>query len=210
MMTRNEPTRTMIIVEIDELDWSIEALSAQLSLPEEKRVSRLQNARQRLSEVLDHVKAEIARAETLAQGKKAELDAAVDELKVQLALGQAEVEESLETQRQRFDRAVAEFEASTRTELVRLERSLEQYYEHARDRLRAELNAAAIRVREEKAHAGAAFTRRQAELRAELERHKLQLQAERQKREEKWHQFHQEVGPAIRQIGDAFNRLLHP
>lgn len=89
-----------------------------------------------------------------------------------------------------------------------MERSLEHYYEHARDRLKAELNAAAIRVREEKAHVGAAFARRKEELRSQLLRHKQLLEAERQRREEKWQQFQSDVRPAIREIGDAVNQLL--
>ncbi len=126
-----------------------------------------------------------------------------------MALGHAEIKESLEAQREKFERAVAQFDASARVELLRMERSLAQYYEHARDRLRAELNAAAIRVREEKAHAGEAFAWRQAELRAELERYRRQLEDERHRREEKWQQFQKELRPALQQIGDAFQKLLH-
>ncbi|GMU56464.1 MAG: hypothetical protein AMXMBFR33_56100 [Candidatus Xenobia bacterium] len=64
-------------------------------------------------------------------------------------------------------------------------------------------------MREEKAHAGEAFAWRQAELRAELERYRCQLEDERHRREEKWQQFQKELRPALQQIGDAFQKLLH-
>jgi uncharacterized protein YaaN involved in tellurite resistance len=192
-----------------------DALGAQLAAGKREAQERIERRMQALRESLDHLKAELERQGGLAEGSRKKLVEAIDELKVQIALGKADALDALEVQGKKIAGSIARFEAEADHQLAGAKEHLDAAYEavtrryvHACDALEAELEAAGERLKEEMAYHGVDLERHKRELNEKVTALKQQIAEQRKHYSEKWQQFQSEIEPGLTQIAKAFKSLF--
>jgi hypothetical protein len=192
-----------------------DALGAQLASGTHEAQERIERRMEGLRESLDHLKAELERQGGLADQSKKKLATAIDELKVQMALGKADALEALEAQISKIRESIAKFEADADHHLAGAKEHLDAAYEavtrryvHASDALQAELDAARERLSEEMAYHGVDLERHKRELNEKISVLKQQVAEQRKQYAEKWQQFQTELEPGLTQIAKAFKSLF--
>ncbi|MHB2018048.1 MAG: hypothetical protein ACYCW6_13945 [Candidatus Xenobia bacterium] len=193
-----------IEADLEMLQARVDSLEAQVSLPRQQATERLEQAKQRMRDALDDVKGEFSRQQSLAAEHRQKLAQAVDELKLQIALGKAETRDAIEAQSKTFESAVGSFEHVTAAEMSKTAHYLWEYYQQVRNRLEAEFDAANVRAREEMSNQ---WEKRKADLLGQVRHWREELEVERKKRAQKWEQFQGELKPALDQIAHAFKSL---
>lgn len=203
--------RSSIDTKLHALQAKTEALGAQLKLTEQKAAERIEHQKQALRDALDGLKTWIERQRDLADAQKQKLETAIDELKVQAALGKAEASDALEVQRKKISDGVAKFENECGAILHQLDaagQGIMRKYVETSDALDAEFEAAISRAKEEVAHRGAALDEHKRELNKKLEQLKLQIAEKRKELTEKWDRFQTELKPGLEQIAKAIKGLF--
>src|SRR5260370_41717655 len=98
MTGRIQQIRKSIDAKLDALQAQAEALDAQLASTKREAQQRIERQKQALRDALDHLKKEIQRQGGVAEEKRKKLGAAIDQLKVQVALGRADAIDALDAQ----------------------------------------------------------------------------------------------------------------
>lgn len=109
-MSRIEDLRASIEHRIDALEHQATALESQLMQTKEEAIQRLEQGKQQLRDVVTALQTELRTSKAVVDVAKAELQARLDHLRVQLALGKAEADDTLEQQREKIFKALSEFE----------------------------------------------------------------------------------------------------
>jgi SMC interacting uncharacterized protein involved in chromosome segregation len=203
--------RSSIDARLRALQAKTEALGAQLKLTEQKAAERVEHQKQALRDSLDGLKSWIERQRDMAEAQKQTLATAIDELKVQIALGKAEASDSLDVQRRRFRDGVTRFENECGTMLHKLDaagQGMMRKYVETSDALDAEFEAAISRAKEEVAHRGAAFDERKREIHTKVDQLKQQIVEKRKELTEKWERFQADLKPGLEQIAKAVKGLF--
>jgi|SRR5579875_9624 chromosome segregation ATPase len=215
MPGRLQQIRKSIESRLDSLQAQAEALDAQLAATKREAQQRIERQKQALRDALDHLKKEIQRQSGVAEEKRQKLATAVDQLKVQIALGRADALDALEAQLKKLRESVAQFEAQAESHLAGASHQLNaaadivmRRYVQACDALHAELQAARTRLKREIGERGPALEQRKRELDEKIAAIKKQLAEQRKRQAEKWKQFQRELQPALSQITKAFKSLL--
>ena len=117
-MSRIKDLRASIEHRIDALEHQATALESQLMQTKEEAVQRLEQGKQRLRDVVTALQTELRTSKAVVDVAKAELQARLDHLRVQLALGKAEAHETLEQQREKIFKALSEFESAADQKLA--------------------------------------------------------------------------------------------
>jgi hypothetical protein len=176
---------------------------------------RVKHHKQALRDALDHLKAELQRQRGLAEDKRAKLATAIDELKVQIALGKADALDVLEAQRKKIAASVARFEADAGEHLAGAQSQLSAGFEsvmrryvQACDALDAELEAAKERLKQEASNRGVDLERHKQELNRRIAALKRQIAEQRKVQVRKLKEFHNELKPGLNQIAKAFKGLF--
>jgi hypothetical protein len=110
-MSRIEDLRASIEHRIDALEHQATALESQLMQTKEEAIQRLEQGKQQLRDVVTALQTELRTSKAVVDVAKAELQARLDHLRVQLALGKAEAHETLEQPREKIFKALSEFES---------------------------------------------------------------------------------------------------
>jgi seryl-tRNA synthetase len=108
-MSRIKELRASFDKNLDALEH--QALDAQLTQTKAQARERLEQRKQQLRDLLKQVRAEIQKSKEIAEQEGAEVQAKLEHLQVQLALGKAEAREAFEEQRTKILKAVSEFES---------------------------------------------------------------------------------------------------
>ncbi len=207
--------RETIDSKLSALAAKADALGAQLAAGKREAQERVERRMQALRESLDHLKAELERQGGLAEGSRKKLVEAIDELKVQIALGKADALDALEAHGKKIAESIARFEAEADHQLAGAKEHLDAAYEavtrryvHACDALEAELEAAGERLKEEMAYHGVDLERHKRELNEKIAALKQQVAEQRKHYSEKWQQFQSELEPGLTQIAKALKGLF--
>lgn len=215
MPGRIQQIRKSIDTRLDSLQAQAEALDAHFAATRREAQQRIERQTQALRDALDHLKKEIQRQSGVAEEKRKRLATAIDELKVQVALGRADAIDTLAAQLKKLRESVAKFEVEAEGHLTGAEQHLSaaadtvmRPYVQASDALHAELQAAMARLKREVSERGPLVEQRKRELDEKISALKRQLAEQHKRHAEKWKQFQRELEPGVSQIAKAFKSLL--
>jgi chromosome segregation ATPase len=215
MAGRIQQIRKSIDAKLDALQAQAEALDAQLASTGREAQQRIDRQKQALRDALDHLKKEFQRQRGVAAETSKKLATAIDELKVQIALGKADAIEALDAQRKKLGESIARFEAEADSHLAGAKQYLDsasdtvmRRYVQACDALDAELQAAKARLKQQIDLQGPVLERRKQELNEKIAVLRRQLAEQRKRQTEKWRQFQRELEPGLSQLAKAFKGLF--
>ena len=181
-MSRIKELRASFDKKLDALEHQALALEAQLTQTKDQTLQRLEQRKQQLRDVLKQVQADVQQSKEMAEQAKTEVQAKLEHLQVQLALGKADVRDTVEEQRTKILKALNEFESVAEQKLRGARFESGRVWEDLvgrRSTLEAEFEALKGRFEREKAtQQGMLETKKQALL-TELVLFKDQLKAKR-------------------------------
>ena len=211
-MSRIKQIRDSVDAKLDKLDAHADALEATLQHTEDHIHDRIERGKREVHKALDVLRADIDKSRQFSEAQKQKIRAEIDDLKVQMALGKAEVLDTLATARRRLHEATRKMEAEVNSALQTmhaeaLDGSISVYV-RATDRLDAELNAAEARFASAKERVGAAFDKRQHEVSQRISAFKQRLGERKKHTSEKLVQFEKELSGGFEQMAKAFKDLF--
>ncbi len=109
-MSRIKELRASFDKKLDALEHQAEALEAQLTQTKDQAIQGLEQRKQQLRELLKHVETNVQASKDIAAQAKTEVQAKLEHLQVQLALGKADARDTFEEQREKILKALNEFE----------------------------------------------------------------------------------------------------
>lgn len=210
-MSRIKELRASLDKKLDALEHQALALEAQLTQTKEQGLQRLEERKQQLRDVLKQVQAEVQKSKGLAEQAKGEVQAKLEHLQVQLALGKADARDTVEEQRTKILKALREFEAVADQKLIGAAFEAGWLWEDLVGRassLEAELDALKGRFEVEKAKQQATLESKKQELLAKLQTFKTQLKEKRKVAQAKADTFEIDMREGLDQIKTAFKRLF--
>jgi len=110
-MSRIKELRASFDKKLDALEHQAEALEAQLTQTKDQAIQGLEQRKQQLRELLKHVETNVQASKDIAAQAKTEVQAKLEHLQVQLALGKADARDTFEEQREKILKALNEFES---------------------------------------------------------------------------------------------------
>ncbi len=110
-MSRIKELRASLDKKLDALEHQALALEAQLTQTQEQALQRLEQRKQQLRDLLKQVQADVQKSKEMAAQAKSEVQARLEHLQVQLALGKADARDTFEEQRTKILKALNEFES---------------------------------------------------------------------------------------------------
>jgi hypothetical protein len=109
-MSRIKEFRASLDKKLDALEHQALALEAQLTQTPQQILQRLEQHKQQLRDLLKQVQADVQTSKEMAEQAKTEVQAKLEHLQVQLALGKADARDTFEEQRTKILKALNEFE----------------------------------------------------------------------------------------------------
>ncbi len=109
-MSRIKEFRASLDKKLDALEHQALALEAQLTQTPQQILQRLEQHKQQLRDLLKQVQANVQTSKEMAEQAKTEVQAKLEHLQVQLALGKADARDTFEEQRTKILKALNEFE----------------------------------------------------------------------------------------------------
>ena len=109
-MSRIAELRASIEKKMDALEHQALALEAQLTWTKDQALQGLEQRKQELRDLLKQVQADVQKSKEVAGQAKMEVQAKLEHLQVQLALGKADARDTFEEQRAKILKALKEFE----------------------------------------------------------------------------------------------------
>ncbi|TAJ10649.1 MAG: hypothetical protein EPO61_02220 [Nitrospirae bacterium] len=210
-MSRIKALRASLDKKLDALEHQALALEAQLTQTKEQGLQRLEERKQQLRDVLKQVQAEVQKSKGVAEQAKGEVQAKLEHLQVQLALGKADARDTFEEQRTKILKALREFEAAADQKLIGAAFEVGWLWEDLVGRastLEAELDALKGRFEVEKAKQQATLESKKQELLAKLQTFKTQLKEKRKVAQAKADTFEIDMREGLDQIKAGFKRLF--
>jgi hypothetical protein len=110
-MSRIKEFRASLDKKLDALEHQALALEAQLTQTPQQILQRLEQHKQQLRDLLKQVQADVQTSKEMAEQAKTEVQAKLEHLQVQLALGKADTRDMFEEQRTKILKALNEFES---------------------------------------------------------------------------------------------------
>jgi hypothetical protein len=110
-MSRIKEFRASIGKKLDALEHQALALEAHLTQTKDHAMQRLEQRKQQLLDLLNQVQADVQKSKEMAEQAKLEVQAKLEHLQVQLALGKADARDTFEEQRAKTLKALSEFES---------------------------------------------------------------------------------------------------
>ena len=210
-MSRIKELRASIDKKLDALEHQALALEAQLTQTKEQAQQRLEQRKQQLRDVLRQVKTELQKSKEVAEQAKTEVQAKLEHLQVQLALGKADARDTFEEQRTKILKALSDFESITDQKLKGATFESGKLWEDLVGRassLEAEFEALKNRFESEKAKQQTALESKKQELLTKLQTFKTQLKDKRQAVQAKGDSFELDLRNGLDQIKKAFRKLF--
>jgi hypothetical protein len=109
-MSRITELRASFDKKMDALEHQALALEAQLTQTKDQALQGLEQRKQQLRDLLKQVQADVQKSKEIAEQAKMEVQAKLEHLQVQLALGKADARDTFEEQRTKILKALNEFE----------------------------------------------------------------------------------------------------
>ena len=110
-MSRIKELRALFDKKLDALEHQALALEAQLTQTPQQILQRLEERKQQLRDLLKQVQIDVQKSKEMAEQTKTEVQAKLEHLQVQLALGKADARDTFEEQRTKILKALYEFES---------------------------------------------------------------------------------------------------
>lgn len=109
-MSRITELRASFDKKMDALEHQALALEAQLTRTKDQALQGLEQRKQQLGDLLKQVQTDVQKSKEIAEQVKMEVQAKLEHLQVQLALGKADARDTFEEQRVKILKALNEFE----------------------------------------------------------------------------------------------------
>ncbi len=109
-MSRIKELRASFDKKLDALEHQALALEAQLTRTKDQALQGLEQRKQQLRDLLKQVQSDVQKSKEMAEQAKTEVQAKLEHLQVQLALGKADARDTFEEQRTKILKALNEFE----------------------------------------------------------------------------------------------------
>jgi hypothetical protein len=181
-MSRIKEFRASLEKKLDALEHQALALEAQLTQTKDQVMQRLEQRKQQLRDLLKQVQADVQKSKEIAGQAKTEVQATLEHLQVQLALGKADARDTFEEQRTKILKALNEFESVAEQKLKGATFESGRVWEDLvgqTSRLEAEFEALKDRFESEKAKQQVTLEWNKEELLTKLVLFKDQLNAKR-------------------------------
>ena len=181
-MSRIKELRASLDKKIDALEHQALALEAQLTQTKDQALQRLEQRKQQLRDLLKQVQSDVQKSKEMAEQAKGEVQAKLEHLQVQLALGTADARDTFEEQRTKILKALNEFESVAEQKLKGAAFESGRLWEDFVGRtstLEAEFEALRSRLESEKAKQQVTLESKKQELLGKLTLFKNQLKAKR-------------------------------
>ncbi len=181
-MSRIKEFRASLDKKLDALEHLALALEAHLIQTKDQAMQRLEQRKEHLRELLKQVQADVQKSKEMAEHAKIEVQAKLEHLQVQLALGKAEARDTFEEQRAKTLKALSEFESIAEEKLKGATFESGKVWEDLVDRtstLEAEYEVLKDRFESEKAKQEVVLESKKEELLAKLVLFKDQVKAKR-------------------------------
>ena len=133
-MSRIKEFRASLDKKLDALEHQALALEAQLTQTKDQAMQRLEQRKQQLRDLLKQVQGEVQKSKEMAEQAKTEVQAKLEHLQVQLALGKADARDTFEEQRAKTLKALNEFESIAEHKLKGAAFDSGQVWQHLVDR----------------------------------------------------------------------------
>ena len=181
-MSRIKELRASLDKKLDTLEHQALALEAQLTQTKDQALQRLEQRKQQLRDLLKQVQVDVQKSKGMADQAKSEVQAKLEHLQVQLALGRADARDTFEEQRTKILKALNEFESVAEQKLIGAAFESGRLWEDFVGRtstLEAEFEALKSRFESEKAKQQVTLESKKQELLGKLTLFKDQLKAKR-------------------------------
>lgn len=181
-MARIKELRASLDKKIDALEQQALALEAQLTQTKGQALQRLEQRKQQLRDLLKQVQADVQKSKEMAELAKSEVQAKLERLQAQLALGTADACDTFDEQRTKILKALSEFESVAEQKLTGAAFESGRLWEDLVDRtsmLEAEFDALKGRFENEKVAQRVMLESKKQELLGKLTLFKDQLKAKR-------------------------------
>jgi hypothetical protein len=181
-MSQIKELRASFEKKLDALEHQALALEAQLTQTKDQALQGLEQRKQQLRDLLTQVEADVQRSKDIAAQAKMEIQAKLEHLQVQLALGKADARDTFEEQRTKILKALNEFESIAEQKLKGATFESGKIWEDLVGRtskLEAEFEALKDRFESEKAKQQATLEWKKEELLTKLVLFKDQVKAKR-------------------------------
>jgi hypothetical protein len=210
-MSRIKEFRASLDKKLDALEHQALALEAHLTQTKDEATLRLEQRKQQLRDLLNQVQADVQKSKEMAAQAKTEVQAKLEHLQVQLALGKADARDTFEEQRTKTLKALNEFEFIAEQKLKGAAFESGRVWEDLVDRrsmLEAEFEALKGRFESEKAKQQVTLESKKQELLTNLVSFKDQLKAKRVEVEAKADVFETDLRLGLDQIKTKFKKLF--
>jgi len=210
-MPRIKDLRASIDKKLDAWEHQALALEAQLTQTRDQALQRLEQRKVQLLDVLKQIQGSVQQSKEVAEQAKTEVQAKLEHLQVQLALGKADARDAFEEQRIKIYNALTEFESTADQKLKGAAFESGRLWEDLVGRasgLEAEFEALKHRFESEKATQQSVIESKRQELLASLQTFKTQLKEKRQAAQAKAETFENDLRDGLEQIKTAFRKLF--
>jgi hypothetical protein len=210
-MSRIKELRGSFDKKLDALEHMALALEAQLTQTKDQAIQGLEQRKQQLRDLLKQVETDVQKSKEIAAQAKMEVQAKLEHLQVQLALGKADARDTFEEQRTNILKALNEFESIAEQKLKGASFESGKVWEDfvgRTSKLEAEFEALKDRFESEKAKTQVTLEWKKEELLAKLVLFKDQLKAKRVVVQAKADVFEADMREGLDQIKAGFRRLF--
>jgi hypothetical protein len=210
-MARIKELRASLDKKIDALEQQALALEAQLTQTKGQALQRLEQRKQQLRDLLKQVQADVQKSKEMAELAKSEVQAKLERLQAQLALGTADACDTFDEQRTKILKALSEFESVAEQKLTGAAFESGRLWEDLVDRtsmLEAEFDALKDRFENEKVAQRVMLESKKQELLGKLTLFKDQLKAKRLVVQAKADVLETDLREGLDHIKAGFKRLL--
>lgn len=210
-MSRIKEFRASLDKKLDALEYQALALEAQLTQTKDQAMQRLEQQKQLLRDLLQRVQADMQKSKEMAEQAKTEVQAKLEHLQVQLALGKADARDTFEEQRAKTLKALNEFESVAEQKLKGAAFESGKVWEDLVDRtstLEAEFEVLKDRFEHEKARQQVTLESKKEELLARIVLYKDQLKAKREVVQAKADVFETDMRKGLEQIKEGVRKLF--
>ena len=210
-MSRIKEFRASLDKKLDALEHQALALEAQLTQTKDQAMQRLEQRKQQLQDLLRQVQADVQKSKEMAEQAKTEVQAKLEHLQVQLALGKADARDTFEEQRAKTLKALSEFESVAEQKLKGAAFESGKVWEDFVDRtstLEAEYEVLKDRFEHEKVRQQVTLESKKEELLARLVLYKDQLKAKREVVQAKADVFETDMRQGLDQIKAGVKKLF--
>ncbi len=210
-MSRIKELRASFDKTLDALEHQALALEAQLTQTKDQAMQRLEQRKQQLRDLLTQVQVDVQKSKEMAEQAKSEVQAQLEHLQVQLALGKADARDTFEEQRTKILKALNEFESVAEQKLKGATFESGRVWEDLvgrTSRLEAEFEALKGRFESEKVKQQATLQSKKQDLLTELVLFKDQLKAKRLVVQAKADVLETDLRDGLDQIKAGFRRLF--